>query len=429
MSLAALAEEAGVSRQWLDQVARGEVAAPPALTAAVDRAIQGLGVRPKWALWQPLPRDVYRRMVRSGPRRDSPSPCVAGFAEQGPRSRRPEFVNFSQENWDFWKSHQRRSPMLPEEALRHFGLAADPFEEPQRPDDLWPHPQLETLRGLVRRAIMRGAFLLVDGPSGSGKTLAVRYAVGQLAGDKRLGVDRNPKYQVARLLTLRRRQTTGCSLPRALLRDLSPGTRPKANAEDLIAQVARIIAEKWTADDPQTCALLIEEAHELAPELWLDLKKVREICADAGGGLAVICIGQTESTPNLSETLALPELVSVRRRLHRFTLRPLSAAQARTYTAFRLERAGAKGDIIYPAALEHLLQHFSRGGGGAARLYPALLDTWLSTALVEAWDKGQKSVTKGLMAHVLLTGGGEMVLNAEDAEGAENAEAGQGKKA
>jgi type II secretory pathway predicted ATPase ExeA len=405
VSLSELAESAGVSGQWLDHVVRGRRAATEDLRRDIDAALADRGVRPKWPPWEPLPAAVYRRFLAA-------EPCRRATKSAG------EFANFSQETWDFWK--KRRSKMLPEEALRHFGLKADPFEEPAAPEDFWPHPQLESLRAIVRRAIQRGAFLLVQGPSGSGKTIAARYAIGQLAGDPRLGIDRDQKYQIARLLTLRRRQTTGCSLPRALLRDFSPGTRPRANAEDLIAQVAEIVARKFQQTEPQTCALVIEEAHELAAELWLDLKKLREICADAGGALGVICIGQTESHPNLSETLSLPELVSVKRRLYPFTLRPLTAAQARHYTAFRLERAGARMQLIYPDALELLIQRFAPAGRvGSARLYPALLDTWLSTALVEAWTKGLKNVTKGLMGHVLQTGGGEESLTAENAENAE----------
>jgi len=395
VSLAELAEAAGVTRQWLDQVARGERSATEDLYFKVEAALRRRKIRPKWPLWTALPADVYRRLAAMPARREA---TRAGG----------EFANFSQGNWDFWRKRRSRK-MLPDETLRHFGLRSDPFEEPAGPEDFWKHPQLESLRAIVRSTIQRGGFLLVQGPSGSGKTIAARYAIGQLAGDPRLDVPRNPSYQIARLLTLRRRQTTGCSLPRALLRDFAPGMRPRANAEDLIAQVAGIIAQKYQQEKPQTCALLIEEAHELAAELWLDLKKLREICADAGGSLAVICVGQTESYPNLADTLQQPELVSVRRRLYQFSLRALSAAQARAYTAFRLARAGAGGQVVQPEALDLLISQFSRGGRGesVARLYPASLDTWLSTALVEAWTKGQRYVNKALMAHVLQTGGGE----------------------
>jgi type II secretory pathway predicted ATPase ExeA len=395
VSLGELAEAAGVSRQYLDQVARGDCASTEALRREIDAAIHLRGIEPRWPLWEALPEAAYRRLTAARPRREK-------TRDGG------EFANFSLENWDFW--NQRRSrKMLPEEALRHFGLRADPFEEPTNPEDFWKHPQLESLRAIVRSAIHRGGFLLVQGPSGSGKTIAVRYAVGQLAGDPRLDVPRNQSYQIARLLTLRRRQTTGCSLPRALLRDFSPGTRPRANAEDLIAQVAGIIAQKYQQEKPQTCALVIEEAHELAADLWIDLKKLREICADAGGSLAVICVGQTEAWPNLADTLAQPELASVRRRLYQFSLKALSAAQAKAYTSFRLARAGATSQVIYAEALDLLISQFSRGGRGdsVARLYPASLDTWLSTALIEAWDKGVKCVTKSLMSHVLATGGGD----------------------
>lgn len=406
MSLATLAEAVGVSRQWLDKVARGHDAPTADLVREVSEVIRLWGIAPRWPLWNPLPEAAYQRMLKFEPRHE---PTRGGG----------EFVTFSQEKWDFWKSRRSRK-MLPEQALGYFGLRADPFEEPTRPEEFWPHPQLESLRAIVRRAIQRGAFLLVQGPSGSGKTIAVRWAIGQLAGDPRLGTERDQKYQIARLLTLRRRHTTGCSLPRALLRDFSPGARPRANAEDLIAQVAAIVAQKFQQDEPQTCALVIEEAHELAPELWLDLKKLREICADAGGALAVVCIGQTEANPNLGETLSLPELVSVKRRLYPFTLRPLSAAQARQYVAFRLDRAGARTQLVYPDALEILIQRFSPAGRiGAARLYPALLDNWLSTALVEAWTKGLKNVTKGLMAHVLQTGGGDETSEEARAQSAE----------
>jgi type II secretory pathway predicted ATPase ExeA len=200
----------------------------------------------------------------------------------------------------------------------------------------------------------------------------------------------------------------------ALIRDLAPGVRPRSNAEDLVHQVATQVATKFAAGE--VSALLIEEAHELAADLWLDLKKVREICADAGGALAVVCIGQTEARPDLDETLDQPELVAVRRRLLVYEIDALSAGQARKYIDFRLTQAGARpGGIVAGDAVDLLIKTLSPGGRGTAgaRLYPALLDTWLSTALIEGWSKGARMVGRNLMSHVLTTGGGDGEAEAE----------------
>ena len=305
--------------------------------------------------------------------------------------------------------------MLPDECLRHFGLSADPFEMPYQGEDFWPHPQMSVVAGLVDKTIKRAGFLLVKGPSGCGKTAITRYAIGSLVGDPRRGIPHSRQYHVARLLTLRRRTATGCALPRALIRDFAPGVRPRSSAEDLVDQVASMIAKKYQAGE--NCAVVIEEAHELAPELWLDLKKLREITADAGGGLGVICVGQSEGHPNLDETLDQPDLVSVRRRILVYEISPLSGSQARKYIDHRLARAGARVGAILPEAVDFLLKALAPGGRGASgmALYPALLDTWLTRAMVEAWDKGSRTVGRSIMSYCLATG-------AETAEKTESGE-------
>jgi len=385
-SLSDLAHAAGLSQQALDQVAVGRKGLPPLLKARVDRAAADLGLKPRWPLWAPLPPSAYSRLRRAAPVRASNGNGCEGFK------------SFAPEAWDFWKESET---MLPDETLSHFGLARDPFEEPRLDDEFWPHPQFRLVVSLVEKAVRRHGFLLIEGPSGCGKTTLVRYALGNLAGDDRRGIGRNRKVHVARLLTLRRRRVGACALPRALLRDLAPGARPRSSAEDLVHQVAREIAAKY--QEGETSCLLLEEAHELSHETWLDLKKLREICADAGGGLGVVCVGQTEGSPGLDVTLADPELVSVRRRLHVCEVRPLKPAEARKYVEFRILQAGGRLGLIHPDALDLLLKNLTPGGRGSrpTPLYPAALDTWLSVALVSAWDKGERSVGKALMSFVL----------------------------
>jgi len=394
VSLSALAAEAGVQRQWLGQVASGEKGTPPGLRRRVLAAAARLDLAPRWPLFEPLPEGVYERLAAERPSRAT---SRAGL--------RPPFETFDAEDWNAWK--ERRRTMLPDECLSHLGLERDPFEDPRLDEEFWAHPQWRLVVSLVEKAVRRHGFLLVQGPSGCGKTTLVRYALGNVAGDARRGRARNRKVHLARLLTLRRRRVGACALPRALLRDLSPGDRPKSNAEDLVHQVAAKIAKKF--QEGETCCLLLEEAHELAPATWLDLKKLREICADAGGGLGVVCVGQTEGSPSLGDTLDDPDLVSVRRRLHVCEVRPLKAGEARKYVAFRLSGAGAKVGLVSPEAVDLLLKTLSPGGRSSrtAPLYPALLDTWLSAALVAAWEKGETGVGKALMSFVLTGGGGE----------------------
>jgi len=388
VSLQALATEAGLSQQWLDQVARGEKGATPDVRRRVAGAAARLGLRPRWPLFEALPAEVYERLAA-----EPPSRCPSRAAA------RPPFEVLS---WDEWT--HRRKPMLPAETLTHFNLKADPFAEPREDRTFWLHPQWHLVGSLVDRAVKSHGFLLVQGPSGCGKTTLVRRAIGDVAGDPARGRERNRKVHIARLLTLRRRRVGACALPRALLRDIAPGDRPRSNAEDLVHQVATKIAKKY--QEGETCCLVVEEAHELAPTTWLDLKKLREICADAGGGLGVVCVGQTEGNPSLDDTLDDPDLVSVRRRLHVCEVRPLKVREAKIYIDFRLGVAGAKLGLVAPEAVALLLKTLSPGGRGsrAAPLYPALLDTWLAAALVAAWEKGEKHVSKSLMSYV-LTGG------------------------
>ena len=89
-------------------------------------------------------------------------------------------------------------------------------------------------------------------------------------------------------------------------------------------------------------------------------------------------------------------------------VRPLKPGEARKYITHRLGVAEARLDLVTAAAVDLLLRTLSPGGRSsrAAPLYPALLDTWLSAALVAAWEKGENGVTKPLMSWV-LTGGAD----------------------
>jgi type II secretory pathway predicted ATPase ExeA len=223
----------------------------------------------------------------------------------------------------------------------HFGLHRRPF--PATPDHSCYYPATSHERALASlgRGLADGeGVLLLTGRPGTGKTLLCHCLL------DRLGPDVSSAFLTNSHLPDRR------SLLQALLYDLSLPYEGRGEQEMRLALTDRLLAN-YGAGRPTV--LLIDEAHHLGPDLLEELRLLGNLEARAGKAIQVVLVGQ----PGLRDTLARPELASLRQRLAvRASLEPLALQEAADYLLHHLRCAGARADRVFgDEALEVLARH------------------------------------------------------------------------
>jgi type II secretory pathway predicted ATPase ExeA len=157
--------------------------------------------------------------------------------------------------------------------------------------------------------------------------------------------------------------------------------------------------------------LLVDEAHHLKPDLLEELRMLANLESGQGRALHVVLVAQ----PSLHDTLARPELASLRQRLAvRPTLAPLTTEEAADYLLHHLRTACDQPErVLSEEALEVL--------AGGTRGVPRLLNQAAHLALSLACRAEAKSVDAEAAMEALSSLGLEVEENTEIAEGGEEA--------
>ena len=228
------------------------------------------------------------------------------------------------------------------EFLAHFGLRKTPFTREVAVKELFPHPQRkEVLRNLLRAANERMSSGL-EGPAGSGKTTVIREFCEQLPEARfrvhYLKVPGLSKRDMAREIA------KSLALPEA-------GTFPK-----LLRTVQEAVESRIGTDGLRT-VLVLDDAHELRPQVLGMFKALTNYEMDSRLVLSIVLVGQ----PPLSKLLRRAELLDVAQRLAWYgELRLLSRDETVDYIAHRCTIAGATRDLFDERAVESLYE-MSRG--------------------------------------------------------------------
>ncbi len=155
--------------------------------------------------------------------------------------------------------------------------------------------------------------------------------------------------------------------------------------------------------------LVIDEAHHLAPDLLEELRLLSNLEGGEGRALQIVLAGQ----PAILETLARPELASLRQRLlERTSLSPLAPAEAADYLLHHLRAVRDRPEQILT---EETLEVLARGTCGV----PRLLNQAAHRALALAHTAGAEVVDAEAAVEALV------LLGLDDAA----TEAGQGDAA
>lgn len=219
-----------------------------------------------------------------------------------------------------------------------FGLRSTPFTREIPVADLFPQPQrTAALVNLLQVVEQRMSAALIA-PAGLGKTSLLR----ELR-------DRLPEVRYA----VRYVKVTDLS-KRDMCREIAAtlGLAPVGTYPGLVRAVQDVVSRR-VHDDGVRTVLLLDEGHEMRPDVLGMLRLLTNFEMDSRLVLSVVICGQ----PPLAQLLRRPELEDLAQRLAWYgTLRPLTRDELRDYVLHRCAIVGAAPTTFDERALEALFE-------------------------------------------------------------------------
>lgn len=220
----------------------------------------------------------------------------------------------------------------------HFGLNELPFTRELAVRDRWRSPLFEQPLDELHTTVEHRQCAALIAPAGTGKSALLRALIEQLP---------EARYRVhhIKVTALGRRE---------LCREIAAavGLAPVGTYPALVRRLQERF-ENSLADDGRRPVLIIDEAHEMRPDVLGMLRILTNFEMDSRLILSLILCGQT----SLRRLLAREEVEALAQRLALvLTLRPLSRSEVRSYIEHRLSLVGAKSEPFDDTALEALYE-------------------------------------------------------------------------
>lgn len=259
-----------------------------------------------------------------------------------------------------------------------FRLRENPFNVTPDPRFLYMGPShrdgLAYLKYGVRE---RKGFLVLTGEVGTGKTTLIRALAQELGDDVMMSVILNTRVTPKQLLTLAAKDF---GLER-------PGRGSKA---ELIVELSSFLLKQARAGG--TCVLVVDEAHNMGPDLLEELRLLSNVETDREKLLQIVMVGQ----PELMDTLALPSVRQIRQRIPgSFHIKPLPAAEVENYITTRMSVAGAEPEwVSYKPDAFSSIHSITQG-------IPRLINVLCDRALLVAFVAEQRVVDAAIVEEAL----------------------------
>lgn len=254
----------------------------------------------------------------------------------------------------------------------HFGLTEIPFTREISVQQRWPASHLDEVRADLARVVDQRQSAVVCAPAGSGKTSVLRAVCADLP---------EARYRVhyVKVTSLSKRDMT-----REIA--LASGVAPAGSFPSLFRRLQERF-ETVHNDDGIRPVLILDEAHDLRPEVLAVVRLITNFHMDSRLVLSVILAGQ----PPLMAMLKRDDLECVARRLtHCAVLRLLSRGETRNYMEHRLRIAGARQFPFDDPAADAVYE-ITRGNLRA-------IDTLCGKALEIAAQQGHATVDPSTVA-------------------------------
>jgi general secretion pathway protein A len=257
-----------------------------------------------------------------------------------------------------------------------FQFSESPFNLSPDPRFLYRSPQREeALANLIYGVQTRKGFIVLTGDAGTGKTTLLECLREFL------------NAQHIAFASLFNSRLTPDQFFEMLAYDFELSCDRTSKTEILFALNELLLQQ---AEGGSTAALIVDEAHNLEPDVLEEVRLLDNLENSGGKLLQIVLAGQTE----LDRKLETPDLRQLKQRIVlRCHLDAFTEADTDLYIRARLERAGMPDQVVFRPGIVAGIHHRSEG-------IPRLINSLCDNLLLTAFAKDSRVVTEEMLDEV-----------------------------